>query len=100
MRHYVLMVSEENDEYLNEEQSRPRNGGYQYWYSFPNGYAASVVKGPWTYGGDQDLWELAVMDDHEGDICYDTPITDDVLGYLTDEEVDNYLNQIKALPAK
>ena len=100
MLNYDLMVSEENEEYLDEERSRPRNGGFQYWFSFPNGYAGSVVKGPWTYGGDQDLWELAVMDNRTGGLCYDTPITNDVLGYLTDEDVDSYLNQIKALPAK
>lgn len=95
-----LVVSEENKKYLKEEQSRPRNGGYQYWFSFPNGYAASVIKGPYTYGGELDLWELAVMDDNTKGLCYDTPITDDVLGWLEDEEVNDYLNQIKALPAK
>ena len=100
MRNLDLIVSEENKEYLDEEQSGPRNGGFQYWFSFPNGYAGSVVKGPYTYGGDKDLWELAVMDDNTKDLCYDTPITDDVLGYLTDNEVDDYLSEIKALPAK
>lgn len=28
---------------------------------------------------------------------YDTPVADDVVGYLTDEEVRNYLKQIKEL---
>lgn len=100
MRLFGLMVSKENKEYLNEKLSGPRNAGIQYWFSFPNGYAGSVVKGPFTYGGDQDLWELAVMNDSTRDLCYDTPITDDVLGYLTDEEVDDYLTKIKELPAK
>lgn len=55
MRHYDLEVSDANKEYLNEERSRPRNDGHQYWFSFPNGYAASVIKGPYTYGGELDL---------------------------------------------
>ena len=100
MRHFNLIVSEENEAFLNEEQSGPRNGGFQYWFSFPNGYAGSVIKGPYTYGGNRDLWELAVMDDNTRDVCYDTQITDGVLGWLKDEAVNYYLDQIKALPAK
>lgn len=100
MGYLDLEISDENVEYLNEELSRPRNGGFQYWFSFPNGYAGSVVKGPFTYGGDVDLWELAVMDGKTMSVCYSTPITDDVLGYLTDAEVNHYLDQIRALPIK
>jgi len=55
---------------------------------FPNGYTASVV----SYGGDQGLYELAVMRDDE--VVYDTPITSDVLSHLTPEEVDKVLGDI------
>ena len=72
-------------------------------YRFPNGYGASVVMGPYTYGGSKGLWELAVIrffgsgpDDFN--LVYETPITDDVLGYLTEAEVDNYLKRIENLP--
>ncbi len=95
-----LEISNENRKYLNEELSGPRNGGIQYWFSFPNGYAGSVVKAPFTYGSDEDLWELAVMNDETRSVCYSTPITDDVLGYLNDDEVNHYLDRIKALPIK
>ena len=55
---------------------------------FPNGWGVSVIRGPHTYGGDQGLYELAVMYDHE--IHYDNPVADnDVLGYLTPEDVTN-----------
>lgn len=64
-------------------------------YVFPNGYGASVVKHWGSYGGSQGLWELAVMQDNE--ICYSTPITNDVLGHLTPEEVTSTLEKIYKL---
>lgn len=69
-------------------------------YYFKNGYGASVVKGLCTFGAEQGLWELAVVKcSKEGWlICYDTPITDDVIGYLTEEAVDALLEEIAKLP--
>lgn len=73
-----------------------------YLFRFENGYGASVIKGRGTYGFDQDLWELAVIkfavdcDDYILD--YDTPITDDVVGYQNDGEVLELLERIKNLP--
>lgn len=72
-------------------------GNQQALVQFPNGYAASVVKGPHTYGGGDGLYELAVMD-KTGRITYDTSITDDVIGYLNPSEVEEILEQIKNLP--
>ena len=62
---------------------------------FPNGYGASIVKSPRSYGGAQDLYELAVLYDNM--INYDTEITNDVLGYLTPEDVTKLLERIEAL---
>ena len=81
----------------------------QYLFKFDNGYGASVVKGVGTYGYREDLWELSVLifDEPDGDpyeeYCsyynaYDTPITDDVLGYLSDADVRETLDKIKELP--
>ena len=70
-------------------------GGIQKLYSFPNGYGASVVCHKGSYGGKQGLWELAII--FNGEICYDTTIANDVVGYLNDEQVEDYLNKIEAL---
>jgi len=62
---------------------------------FNNGYGVSVIRSSFSYGGNQELYELAILKD--GDICYDTHITDDVLGYLTEEDVTKYLDQVQKL---
>jgi hypothetical protein len=62
---------------------------------FDNGYEASVVKSEYTYGGKNGLYELAVFKD--GEICYDTPITDDVIGYLRPEDVTDVMAKIQQL---
>lgn len=62
---------------------------------FSNGYGISVVIGPYSYGGRNGKYELAVLKDN--DLCYDTPITDDVLGWLTKDDVTRYGQQVEAL---
>ena len=62
---------------------------------FDNGYEASVVRSDYTYGGKTGLYELAVFKD--GEICYDTPITDDVIGYLRPEDVTDVMVKIQQL---
>ena len=62
---------------------------------FDNGYEASVVKSEYTYGGKDGLYELAVFKD--GEICYDTPVTDDVIGYLIPEYVTDVMAKIQQL---
>ena len=76
------------------------NSGIQAIVKFENNYGASVVKHRFSYGGAHELYELAVIEyDESGDwdICYDTPITNDVLGYLTEDNVTDYLTQIEQL---
>lgn len=74
----------------------------QYVFEFRNGYGASVVKSQYTYGGSLNLWELGVLkfnEDGEFYLTYDTDITGDVKGYLTDEDVRRLLKEIKELEA-
>ena len=63
---------------------------------FSNGYGASVIWNDMSYGSDAGLYELAVLD-RKG-LCYTTPITDDVIGYLTEDAVSELLEQIESLP--
>jgi hypothetical protein len=81
--------------------NKPINGGIQYLAFYPNGYGASIVQHNFSYGHDQGLWELAVIKGKEAHwgICYDTPITSDVLGHLSEAEVEDVLLQIEALEA-
>jgi hypothetical protein len=71
-------------------------GGVQAKIQFSNGFGASIVKTPFSYGGARGLYELAIIG-KDGDITYDTPITDDVLGHLSEAEVTATLAQIQTL---
>jgi hypothetical protein len=73
--------------------------GVQRIYEFGNGYGASVVRHKMSYGGPNGKWEVAVLD-ARGELCYDTPITNDVIGWLSEEGVDTVLADIEKLPAK
>lgn len=71
--------------------------GIQAIVRFDNGYGASVVRHNFSYGNQDGLFELAVL--NEDGITYDTPITNDVLGYLSEDEVTDALVAIQELPA-
>ena len=71
-------------------------GGVQAVITFDNGYGASVVKTPYSYGGDRGLFELAVLD-NDGHLTYDTPVTSDVIGYLRDIDVTDVMEKIQQL---
>lgn len=83
---------------------RTLNGGTQVVHRFENNFGASVVRHDFSYGGDEGLFELAVLEfpneTEEYHLIYDTEITDDVLGYLSEEDVQQYLNQIEQLETK
>lgn len=85
------------------ELNRPLNGGTQRLVTFTNGWGASIVKGPYTYGGPEGLYELAVLafnDENDYDISYTSGITNDVEGYLTPEDVEALLVRIAELPRR
>ena len=71
-------------------------GGYAKHAVFINGYGASVVSHEYSYGGRDGLFEIAVT--HGNGLCYATPVTSDVLGWLDHAGVMDILMQINALP--
>jgi len=88
------------DEFKVKDRAHPAGmGGTQKLYKFPNGYGASVVQFMGSYGYDEGKWELGVVkwNDDNFKLTYDTPITDDVLGFLTWQDVEKHLAEIKSL---
>jgi len=76
-----------------------KNKGGQSIHKFDNGWGASVVSNAMSYGGGSGLYELAVLKftDDDWDINYDTSITNDVIGHLTEDKVQHILTKIEAL---
>lgn len=90
MKSRDLTVTLDYEEYIVRQNEL--FGGYQTRYKFPNGYGASVIYHEGSYG-----LELAVLDP-EGYLTYDTSITDDVVGYIeNEEELNKLLKQIKEI---
>lgn len=73
--------------------------GVQAKHFFSNGYGVSVVRFPGSYGFPEDLYEVAVIKGNEDsfELCYDTPITDDVLGHRDETDIDIILEEVEAL---
>ena len=69
---------------INDRQSVER-------LEFSNGYTASVAK----YAGE---YQVAVL--FNGKICYDTPVTNDVVRCGTIQEVTKVLIEVSALPKR
>ena len=64
--------------------------------SFDNGYGVSVVSHTYSYGGKRGLYEVAVLGS-DGDLTYDTPVTNDVIGYLSEKGVSDVMKKVQEL---
>jgi hypothetical protein len=75
---------------------------------FPGGYGLSVVRfkvpSPTSgvrYGSytDDKTWEVAILKGtkDQWDICYDTEITNDVLSYQTEEDINRIIKHVLRL---
>lgn len=83
-------------------EPHPNRDGVQAKHFFDNGYGVSVIKSTKSYesyGGSAGLYELAVLKgvEENWEICYDTPITDDVLGHQSEEEIEVLLYEVEHL---
>ena len=61
---------------------------------FYNGHELSIIKGSYSYGGKQGLFEIMST----GEVL-DTD-SDGIEGYLTQEEVQRYIDAVAQLPTK
>lgn len=80
-------------EQLNDE---PFMVGKKSRMHFDNGYGVSVVSHSYSYGGKNGLFEVAVLD-KDGELTYDTPVTNNVIGYLNPEDVTEIMEQVQSL---
>ena len=63
---------------------------------FPNGWGASIIKNDLSYGGGSGLFEITVLD-KEGKVNSETDITDDVIGWQDENDIDRVLTAISKL---
>ena len=105
-----------------KERDHQAGDGIQKLYFFDNGYGASVarlkmgsdelglfklaklIKGEnddvyGSYTSNENEWEVGILkgDIDDYSLTYDTHITDDVLGHLTEDEVEDVLQEVKSL---
>ena len=85
-------------------KEHPTGFGFQSVMEFENGYGVSVVCGQFFYCSPREnlyaasmyeAYEVAILKD--GSLTYDTPITDDVIGYASPEEVTSIMERVQNL---
>lgn len=80
-------------------------GGTRAVYKCTNGYGASVIRTPFSYGNENGLYEVGVLkfkdeDDTEGDLVYTELYGDTVVGHLNWLEVLALLDAISDIKAE
>lgn len=71
-------------------------GGQHATLKFDNGFGVSVLCGNSFYSNGIDTYELAIIN-KDGRIDYHTGITDDVMGYLTEQEVSDVMRKVQMI---
>ena len=74
-------------------------GGVQRIYRFKNGYGLSLINGPLAHAY-PFAWEAAVLEDVSEDgnnfeLTYDSPLTDDIIVFSSDEEANAFIRRAK-----
>ena len=70
-------------------------GGKQAVMEFENGFGISVIFGSTFYSDGKNTYEVGIL--YKGSLCYDSGITDDVIGQVTKEEVNKIMKVVQAL---
>ena len=104
MKNLYLKLNDEFKDFVTSRENTdnlfdPSEKGVRYRICFSEvGYGASVIKFDGSYGYEKDLWELALLSNRDGDgkwhMEYAELVGYDVLGYLTDEQVNKILKYI------
>lgn len=101
MQHSEIEVKSLLEEFMDVPSISDHPNPVKFIVKFPSNYGASIIRNKWSYGGNEGLLELAVVIFDENsmnyDLVYDTSITNDVLGHLTEEEVLETLKEIEKL---
>ena len=71
--------------------------GTQIVVRFPNGFGASIINHSFSYGTEIGVISFESLDIFDFELTYSTPVTNDVLGWQSTEDVIEVLNQISAL---
>ncbi len=80
--------------------------GVQALCFFPNGFGVSVVRfklggdlGYGSYTTNEKEWELAVLkgSSEHWNLTYQTPVTDDVIGHLSEDGVTDIMKKVQEL---
>lgn len=74
-------------------------GGKHAKIFFENGYGVSILFGDMFYSNGVNTYEVAIIKGNEDDwdFAFDTPIADDVLGYLSMNEVQEVIKRVENL---
>lgn len=100
LKKYLLIAIDRSQE--GEKEIAKKLGrecfNWQWIFKFSDKYGVSVIKNCWgSYGFDDDLFELATLSFHEGNwgLCGLECMETNPVGYLTNNEVMEYLYKIK-----
>ena len=97
---YVRQITEENQKMSKTNYVVSREVSIK--YRFPNGYGAYVVNNSNIYGVEEVFYSIAVLKYHSDDnddhtIDYETPVTNDVIGWVHADDLDKHLAKIESL---
>ena len=94
---YTELIYDGYQEYLVEENTSYSGTGFIYKFFFDNGYGVSVIKHEYSYGNEEDLFEVAVL--YNDRVVYDERIFrgNGLQGWMTNSDVLDTLKDVKEL---
>ena len=94
---YTALEYKGFEEDLVEEHTSYSGTGFVYKFFFDNGYGVSVIKHEYSYGNEEDLFEVAVL--YNDRVVYDERIFrgNGLQGWMTNSDVLDILKDVKEL---